>query len=95
MGRKQNAERPIYWESHDGGGFQQAVRLGPWKALRNGLQGAVELYDLSVDPGEKANVAAAQPAVVRRIEEFLANARTDAPEYPVSARRRVPLSPRP
>jgi arylsulfatase A-like enzyme len=95
LGRKQNAERPIYWESHDGGGFQQAVRLGPWKALRSGLEGAVELYDLSVDPGEKANVAATQPAVVRRIEEFLTSARMDAPEYPVRGRRRVSLSPRP
>ena len=95
LGRKQNAERPIYWESHDGGGFQQAVRLGPWKALRSGLEGAVELYDLSVDPGEKANVAATQPAVVRRIEEFLTSARMDAPEYPFRGRRRVSLSPRP
>lgn len=86
-GGKQSADRPLYWESHDGGGFQQAVRMAQWKGLRQGLKAPLELYDLSADPGEKNNVAASQPAIVRRIEQYLADCRTDSPEYPVKPRR--------
>jgi arylsulfatase A-like enzyme len=88
LGRKQNADRPIYWESYEGRGIQQAVRMGRWKGLRNGLKGALEVYDLPADPGEKNNVAGAQPAVVRRMEEYLTSCRTDSADYPAEPTRR-------
>lgn len=50
----------------------RAVRAGRWKYHTSG-----ELYDLSTDPGEATNVAAAHPDVVRRLEARLAEARAD------------------
>jgi hypothetical protein len=43
----------------------------------------LELYDLKTDPSESRNVAAAQPAVVAKIESYLKTARTESPEWPV------------
>ncbi|MEK7993007.1 MAG: arylsulfatase, partial [Planctomycetota bacterium] len=37
MGKPQNPERPLYWESYESGGFHQAVRMGRWKGVRHGL----------------------------------------------------------
>lgn len=74
-------ERPLYWEAH-GNGFQQAVRMGNWKGVRPALKQPLELYDLSRDIGESKNLASAQPAIVARMEAFLRDARTEAPEYP-------------
>lgn len=54
----------------------QAVRMGDWKAVRLKPPTALELYDLEADPGEKNNVAPANPQVVARIEEYLKTART-------------------
>jgi hypothetical protein len=53
------------------------VRTGKWKAMREKPGVPLELYDLSVDIGEKNNIAAANPAVVKRIEEYLKTARTE------------------
>jgi arylsulfatase A-like enzyme len=81
--RTQVRERFLYWEAYEPT-FFQAVRWGKWKAIRFHRPGPIELYDLSVDISEKHNVAAANPSVVSRIEEYLRTARTDSPEYPVS-----------
>jgi arylsulfatase A-like enzyme len=86
LGKPQNADRPIYWESPTGRGLEQAVRWGRWKAVRNGLEGELELYDLPADPGETQNVAAAQPEVVRKIEGYLKTCRTESKEYPSRGR---------
>jgi arylsulfatase A-like enzyme len=78
-----NRHEYLYWEFHERG-FQQALRWGDWKAVRPGYGQALELYDLSADPGEKHNVANEHPEVVAQIEKFLAEARVDSPEWPVS-----------
>jgi N-acetylgalactosamine-6-sulfatase len=45
-----------------------AIRDGKWKLIDpNRNRGDVELFDLSTDPGEQTNVAAAQPQVVRAL----------------------------
>jgi arylsulfatase A-like enzyme len=72
----------LYWELHDGG-FVQAIRQGKWKALRRGLNGPLELYDLSQDPGEKTDVAAQNPQVVQKLDRLLGTARTASPHWPV------------
>lgn len=79
--RKQKQHEHLYWEFHERG-FAQAVRMGPWKAVR--LPGGVlELYDLQADPGETTNVAANQPKIMARIRQCLADARTESPYWPV------------
>lgn len=48
----------LYWEFHEKGG-RQAVRMGPWKAVKyNVFKGnkPIELYDLRIDIGEENDV---------------------------------------
>jgi arylsulfatase A-like enzyme len=75
---------PLYWEFHERG-FDQAARVGDWKAVRNGIGGPLELYDLRTDPAEAKNVAAAHPDVVKRFEEYLKTARVESATWPVRA----------
>ena len=82
FGRPQRAHECLYWEFHERG-FEQAVRLGRWKAVRHGTRKPLELYDLPTDLGEATNVAAAHPDVVATIEEYLETARTASEAFPV------------
>jgi arylsulfatase A len=72
----------FYWELHEPR-FQQAVRFGDWKAVRNGPKGALELYDLKADFGETKDLAAEKLDVVRKAEELLRAARVDSPDWPI------------
>jgi arylsulfatase A-like enzyme len=84
---KQQKSRDIhYWEIHSP--FQQAVRCSNWKAIRFGTEEPLELYDLKNDPQEKRNVAADNPAVVQKLEAFLATARTDSPYFPAVQKKK-------
>lgn len=74
----------FYWECYERG-FQQAVRMGEWKAVRPGVGKPLELYNLKTDLGEKKNVAEDNPKVVGQIEEYLKTARTDSGQWPVPA----------
>jgi hypothetical protein len=61
----------LYWEFYERA-KQQAVHLGKWKGYRvNGLQGNVELYDLSTDVAEERDVASDNPEVVKQIEKIM------------------------
>ena len=71
----------FYWELHEGKSIQ-AIRWGDWKAVRPSPGGAVELYDLGKDLGEKNNVAAAHPDLVKKAVEMMAAARTPSPDWP-------------
>jgi arylsulfatase A len=84
LGQLQQQDRHefLYWEFHEGG-FQQAVRMGRWKAVRRRVGGKLELYDLQDDLGETTNVAGSQPEVVAKIEEYLATARNGSQFWPV------------
>jgi hypothetical protein len=66
-GQSQPTHDFFYWEFHERG-FQQAVRMGPWKAVRASKDAALELYDLHGDPRERSNVAPAHQDVVKKIE---------------------------
>jgi arylsulfatase A-like enzyme len=74
----------LYWEFHEGG-FAQAARVGSWKAVRKGVGGAVELYDLKTDPGETRDVASRHPALVRRAEEIMRREHVESEDWPLSA----------
>ena len=85
LGRQQRQHPHFYWEHHTGRGFSQAVRDGDWKGIRFGLKRPLELYNLRDDPAESKNLAAQQPAVVRRLEEMLTTSRTDSKDFPAKA----------
>jgi arylsulfatase A-like enzyme len=83
MGKEQRPHEFFYWEFHEGGS-KQAVRMGDWKAVRLAVNKPLELYNLKTDLAETNNVAAQQPEVVARIEEYLRTARTESPQWPLA-----------
>ena len=58
-GQTQPTHDFFYWEFHERG-FQQAVRMGDWKAVRLAKDAPLELYDLAADPAERRNVRRGQ-----------------------------------
>jgi len=82
QGRQPATHPPFYWEFHERG-FQQAARIGRWKAVRLSAGGPLELYDLDADPGEERDVAADRPEIVARMETFLRTARVESDRWPV------------
>ena len=73
---------PLYWEFHEKG-FHQAARMGDWKAVRHGVDAPLELYDLSIDPGETQDVSSSNRRMIKKIESYLASARSDSREWPL------------
>jgi arylsulfatase A-like enzyme len=82
-GRAASAHDFLYWEFHERG-FQQAVRMGKWKALRLKPGAPLELYDLDADVGEAHDVAATNPDIVAKIERYLQNARSPSERWKVA-----------
>jgi arylsulfatase A len=80
-GESQPTHGAFSWEFHERG-FQQAVRMGQWKAVRLAAGAPLELYDLAADPREERNVARDNAAVVARIESYLRTARTASERWP-------------
>src|SRR5438034_904065 len=80
LGKKQEP-RPFLWRESPGYGGQQCVRVGDWKAIRRNLNpgpkakdqkpGAIELYDLVTDQGEKTDVAGKNPEVVAKLRAIM------------------------
>ena len=80
----------FYWELHETQKPLQAVRFGDWKAVKNGPQAALELYDLAKDPGETTNLATQHADLTAKAADLIKAAHTDDPNWPLtgkSARR--------
>ncbi|WP_414662640.1 arylsulfatase [Horticoccus sp. 23ND18S-11] len=75
----------FYWELHENRPIQ-AVRFGNWKAVRNGIERPIELYDLNADPAEAKDLAAAKPDLVARAAALMKAAHTDDPNWPLTGR---------
>ena len=79
---EQSAGRPpqrhdfMYWELGGGRRLRRAVRMGDWKAVQNGSNAPIELYNLKTDESETTNVAEQHPDIVQRIRAYLATCRT-------------------
>ena len=65
----------LYWHyphySNSGSTPAGAIRSGPWKLMEFFEDGRAELYDLSADPSETADLAAAQPDRASALREKL------------------------
>lgn len=70
FGNQEPNHKFIYWEFHEGG-FAQAVRIKNWKAVRHGLNGKIELYDLQKDVRETTDVSAKFPEIVAQMAEVM------------------------
>ena len=82
--KRRSAHEYLYWDyGHCRAKFAQAVRLGKWKGIRIGRENPIELYDLTVDLGEAANVASVHPDVVRKIEGIMKKAYVPSDRYPL------------
>jgi arylsulfatase A-like enzyme len=78
LGQPWKGHEYLYWEFYEGG-FMQAVRMGRWKAVRKGIDGKTELYDIGSDVREMRDVAAQNPEIVNRMEVIFRTARVDSP----------------
>lgn len=87
-GKKQKEHEYLYWEFHEQGG-KKAVRKGKWKAVQlncfNKTKTTVELYDLSVDIGEKNNIAANHPEIVKELVAIMNKEHVENPDFPFKA----------
>jgi arylsulfatase len=75
----------LFWD-FGGYGGQQAVRMGDWKGVRRNLhQGnmQIELYDLATDIGERQDVAAKHPDIVRRVAAIMQREHTPSDVFPI------------
>lgn len=81
---KQAQHKQMYWEL----GSQQALRVGDWKAYRRS-GGPVQLYDLAKDIGEKKDVSAQFPEVLKTLEPLFTSARTEHPDFKNPATQRT------
>jgi len=84
------ARESFYWELHEGKPLQ-AVRFGDWKAVKNGPDAELELYDLAKDPVESRDLAPEYPERVSRMRADLTSwigrvlASASGADYPTPA----------
>lgn len=84
-GRPQPQHAYLYWELHDLT-TAQAIRFGPWKALRHAPDDPVELYDLAADPGETTNIADQHPAIAAQALAHMRESHGPDPRWPLQER---------
>jgi arylsulfatase len=63
----------LFWDFPEYGG-QQAVRLGPWKAMRLNMQKGntdIQLFNVETDSKEQTDVAAQNPEIVKQVQEIM------------------------
>lgn len=71
--RGQDQHQYLYWEFPEYGG-QQAVVIGRYKALRKGMHGGnefFELYDLENDPHETTDISSDHPDIMKKVMEII------------------------
>lgn|GEM_PF-802286 len=78
---RQQRHFALYWEFDDLF-LRQAVRMGPWKALRNGHTAPVQLYYLPDDPGESLDRARDLPELAATMANYMVCMRVPSPDFP-------------
>jgi arylsulfatase A len=74
-GKAPLVERRLFWRWARPDRQQRAVRVGQWKLLVDASQ--LLLFDLSVDPGERTDLAARRPDLVATLRRLLADWEAD------------------
>ena len=83
---RQKRHEYLYWEWHrynwrkqawEPNGLMQAVRAGRWKLCRHRSDQPWELYDLETDVGEKTDLAAQKPDILKRMVAYAEAARVE------------------
>lgn len=82
-GRPLTRDGYLYWEMVQNR-FSQAARFGNMKALRTEADAPIEVYDLTVDPGERTNLAASHPEIVARADLVFRTGRTESEHWPLA-----------
>ena len=80
LGKEQKRHPYLYWEFYERG-YSQAVRMGKYKGVRRKADQPVELYDITTDIGERNDLAAANPAVVKKVLAAFKEAHTPSPHW--------------
>ena len=87
------ADREFFWHqphyTNQGGRPGGAVRRGRWKLLEHFEDGRLELFDLDADPGERHDLAAAEPALVAELRGRLEAWRRDVGARGMAANPRL------
>ena len=73
----------FYWELHEDGRPIQAARFGKWKAVRNGTDKPIEIYDLDADSAESKDLAESRPELVERALKIFADGYRPDPHWPL------------
>ena len=84
-GDSQQPREYLYREFPSYGG-QQTIRVGDWKAVRQNMTKGnmeIELYNIAKDIGEKNDVAAQHPEVVKRLAKKMSEVRTPSDVFPL------------
>ncbi|MBI3857629.1 MAG: arylsulfatase [Planctomycetes bacterium] len=80
LGKAQTPHNYLYWEFYERG-FDQAIRMGDWKAIRNGLGEPLQLYNLKTDLMEKTNVAARNEELVAKLDALMKYTHSDSEQW--------------
>jgi arylsulfatase A-like enzyme len=93
LGKEQPKHTYLYWEilelvgkNSPDRGFRQAVRMGEWKAVRYGIHGDIQLYNLKEDIGEQKDLAKENPEMVAKLKAYIEEARTPNDFFPFGGR---------
>jgi len=73
----------FYWELHESGQPIQAARFDNWKAVRNGTEKPMEIYNLETDVGEENDLAESKPELVARAEKIFKESHRSDPNWPL------------
>lgn len=76
----------FYWELHRGNRPVQAARFGKWKAVRNGYDKPIEIYNLETDTPETKDLAAKRKDLVKRADSIFKQAHRPDPNWPLTGR---------
>ena len=63
------------------------MRFGDWKAVRNGPESAIELYDLKADAAEAHDLAKEKPDLVTQAAALMESSRMADPDWPLVQKR--------